>query len=177
MSHLANVSTVCVCVRAPLSFSKCEWSISVCVHVCSYDFFKRVSGDNQPPAHRTKRPGQSFKEKLCISHPWITAMKWALVTQPESMKRASEGSRHCRPSLYCPNGCLFSLPQLWRASREKGVEWWRALSALPTQQPLSAMKAQVMSPVQRDKISKNTNLAVSVCGFCACVCESCYIYY
>lgn len=137
----------------------------VCVYVCSYDFFKRVSEDNRPPAHRTKRPGQSFKEKLCISHPWITAMKWALVTQPESMKRASEGTRHRRPSLYGPNGCLSSLPQPRQAGREKGVEWWRALSALPTQQPLSAMKAQVMSPVQRDTISKNTNL-----GMCVSVC-------
>ncbi|TKS66649.1 hypothetical protein D9C73_000706 [Collichthys lucidus] len=38
-------------------------------------------------------------------------MKWALVTQPESMKRASEGTRHRRPSLYGPNGCLSSRPR------------------------------------------------------------------
>lgn len=99
-------------------------------------------------------------------------MKWALVTQPESMKRASEGTRHRRPSLYGPNGCLSSLPQPWRARGEKGVEWWRALSALATQQPLFAMKAQVMSPVQPDKISKNTNLVVCVC-VCVIGCHSC----
>lgn len=132
-------------------------------HVRMTFFFKRVSEDNRPPAHRTKRPGQSFKEKLCISHPWITAMKWALVTQPESMKRASEGTRHRRPSLYCPNGCLSSLPRPRQAGREEGVEWWRALSALPTRQPLSTMKAQVMSPVQCDKISKKPAALVCVC--------------
>ncbi|KAK2917431.1 hypothetical protein Q8A73_004177 [Channa argus] len=102
-----------------------------------------MSEDNRPPANRTKRPGQSFKEKLCISHPWIAAMKWALVTQPESMKRASEGTRHRRPSLYCPNGCLSSLSQTQQARREERVEWWRALSVLPTQQPLSTVKAQM----------------------------------
>lgn len=49
------------------------------------------------------------------------------------------------------------------------MEWWRALSALPTQQPLGAMKAQVMSPVQRDNISKNTGLVMCEC-VCVCAC-------
>lgn len=66
----------------------------MCVYVCvrvHMTFFKKMSEDNRPPAHRTKRPGQSFKEKLCISYPWITVMKWALVTQPESMKGPQRG--------------------------------------------------------------------------------------
>lgn len=49
------------------------------------------------------------------------------------------------------------------------MEWWRALSTLPTQQPLSTMKAQVMFPVQRDKISKNTNVDMCVRSCAACV--------
>lgn len=130
MSHLVDVSTVCVCVCVYVSYCHslmCLYLyVSVCVCVRSYGFFKRMSEDNRPPAHRTKRPGQSFKEKLCISHPWITVMKWALVTQPESMKRASEGTRHCWPSIYCPSGCLSSLRRPRQARREKRVEWWRA---------------------------------------------------
>ncbi|KAK2857070.1 hypothetical protein Q5P01_005805 [Channa striata] len=88
-------------------------------------------------------------------------MKWALVTQPESMKRASEGTRHRWPSLYCPNGCLSSLSQTWQARREERVECWRALSVLPTQQPLSTMKAQVMFPVRRDQFPENLAMRCS----------------
>lgn len=48
----------CVYVRRSLMCLHLHASESI--PVCSCDFFKRVSEDNRPPAHRTKRPGQGF---------------------------------------------------------------------------------------------------------------------
>lgn len=55
-----------------------------CVHMTS---FKRVNDDNWPRRSGLKGRVREFKEKRCISLPWITVMKWALVPQPKSLKR------------------------------------------------------------------------------------------
>lgn len=80
ISHLVDKSTLCFC--GTLILWEHFWL-----------FPKRVSVDNQPGAQQTKRAGQSFKEMRCISRPCITTMKWALVTQPESMKKGLKGDK------------------------------------------------------------------------------------
>lgn len=66
--------------------------VSVCAHV-------RVSEDNRPRCFGLKGQVRVFKEELCISHPWVTVVKWALVTQPESVKNGLRGPRHRQPSV------------------------------------------------------------------------------
>lgn len=79
---LESADVPALCARVPLA--------NVRVH---------VSEDNRPQRSGLKGQVRVFKEKLCVSHPWITAMKWALVTQPESVKGPQRGPAIAAPSL------------------------------------------------------------------------------